>query len=119
MIARRMMPSVRLLTAAFHAPLRSSAAISGICWRRLISRAAKESRLFTRVADLLSADVQAGEDERQRGEEEQAGDGNPSGRRLGEHGERALRRGDGHERVKVMNDTHLLQQRRQQKVDPL
>lgn len=79
-------------------------------WKRslAIPNEALVGALFTRVADLLSADVKAGEDERQRGEDEQAGDGNPGGRRLGEHGERALRRGNGHERLKVMNDTQLL-----------
>lgn len=65
--------------------LGSAAVPSGEAGRHPKSRAVKESRLFTRVADLLSADVKAGEDECQRGEDEQAGDGNPSGRRLGEH----------------------------------
>ncbi len=65
---------------------------STVCYltgQHLKSRAAKESRLFTRVADLLSVDVKPGEEECQHGEDEQARDGNPGGRRLGEHGEGA------------------------------
>src|ERR1700680_1568144 len=85
----------------------------------LLSTADYESISVVQVDDLHAADAEGGDGEQDRGQGEEAADGDPSRGGVGEEGEGAFGERDRAEGLEVVDHGELLEDRGQQEVDGL